>query len=76
MRLARFVALIGVVAGSTTTTTSTPDDFAIRFIEAYKRCYNEVSLTAKTVPYPSRREPMDAAAFEAVKDCAAKYLRK
>ncbi len=73
MRLARFV-LIGLVSG--TTVGPTIDDFGLRYVEAYRRCYEEVSPTATMVAHPSGRAPMDSAAFQAIKDCADKYLKK
>jgi hypothetical protein len=73
MRLARF-ALIGLVSG--TTVGPTPDDSGLGFIEAYRRCYEEVSPTATMVAHPSGRAVMDAAAFQAIKDCARQYLKK
>jgi len=73
MRLARFV-VIGLVSG--TTVAPTHDDFGYRYIEVYRRCYEEVSPTATMVAHPLGRAAMDAAAFQAIKDCAEKYLKK
>ena len=73
MRLARFV-LIGFA--SATTVGPTHDDFGPRLIDAYRRCYDEVSPTATMVAHPSGRAAMDAAAFQAIKDCARQYLKK
>jgi hypothetical protein len=73
MRSAGFVALlVGLVGGTTPQPTK---NLGREYNEVYRRCYDEVSQTAKYLPHPSRRSPMDAAAFEAVKECAARYLK-
>ncbi len=75
MRLARFVPLLTLVDCSTTAPTK-DEAFALRYIEAYRQCYNEVSAAGKTVSFLSSREPLSSAEFQAVKDCANKYLQK
>jgi hypothetical protein len=70
MRLAGFVALV-----SASTTPQHRDDVGRRYGDVMQRCYDEVARTAKYLAHPSGRSPMDTAAFEAVKDCAEKYLK-
>ncbi len=75
MRSAGFVALLVGLAGGSSTTPQPTKNLGLEYNEVFRRCYDEVSQTAKYLPHPSRRSPMDAAAFEAVKECAARYLK-